>query len=196
MHLKIFKQALLIFTLHVAAGMAFAQFAWIDAKGVRQYSDQPPPASIPKGQILKQPAAASREEKNLLPTSDAAVATAPGTTGTNTTNATNATNATATAVTTTATTATATAPATTAEKNADYVKRRAEQAEKDKKAAEDAKNAVARAKNCELAQSYGRSLQSGERIASLDKNGERSFMSDEKRVQESTENRRTVETCK
>lgn len=38
------------------AGAAQAQYVWIDAKGVRQFSDQAPPASVPSKNILKSPA--------------------------------------------------------------------------------------------------------------------------------------------
>lgn len=37
---------------------AFAQWKWIDAKGVVQYSDLPPPASVSQDKILKRPAGA------------------------------------------------------------------------------------------------------------------------------------------
>ena len=47
------KKTIAIILLQIVAGAAFAQFAWIDPNGVRQYSDQPPPASIPKNKILK-----------------------------------------------------------------------------------------------------------------------------------------------
>lgn len=32
---------------------AFAQYVWIDDKGNKQYSDRPPPASVPPGKIIK-----------------------------------------------------------------------------------------------------------------------------------------------
>src|SRR3569833_2431186 len=52
------KQAALAALLSMAAAVAAAQYAWIDERGVRQYSDQPPPASVPKQRILKAPGAA------------------------------------------------------------------------------------------------------------------------------------------
>jgi hypothetical protein len=167
MRRNIVSQAILILVLHVTTGAAFAQFAWIDANGVRQYSDQPPPASTPKAKILKSP----------VHTTETAPSGAAGTKDGEKTGA-------------------AKAPLTTAEKNADFVKRQSEQAEKEKKAAEEAKNAAIKAKNCENTQSYARSLQSGERIASLDKNGERSFMSDEQRAKEISDTRRALDGCK
>ena len=71
-----------------------------------------------------------------------------------------------------------------------------EQAEKDKKAADEAKEAADRGKNCERAQAYNRSLQSGERIAGTDKNGEKTYLSDEKRAQDLRDTKRALEGCK
>ena len=41
--------------LLMLANLACAQFVWIDAKGIKQYSDQPPPPSVPLNKILKSP---------------------------------------------------------------------------------------------------------------------------------------------
>jgi hypothetical protein len=41
--------------LLMLANAAFAQYVWIDAKGVRQFSDQAPPGSVPQKNILKSP---------------------------------------------------------------------------------------------------------------------------------------------
>jgi hypothetical protein len=41
--------------LLLVAGLAQAQYVWIDAKGLRQYSDRPPPPSTPAAKILKSP---------------------------------------------------------------------------------------------------------------------------------------------
>lgn len=35
-----------------------AQYIWLDEKGVKQYSDMPPPSSVPSSRILKQPGGA------------------------------------------------------------------------------------------------------------------------------------------
>jgi hypothetical protein len=146
--------------------MAFGQYVWTDEKGVRQYSDIPPPASVPRSRILKQPGAAARAS------SDEAVAnTAPA--------------------------AAAVKPQmTTAERNADFQKRRAEQADKEKKAAEEQKLAADKDRNCERGREYRRMLESGERIATADKNGERAFMTDEQRSRELAETRRALDNCK
>jgi hypothetical protein len=34
---------------------AFAQYVWLDERGGKQYSDRPPPSSVPASRILKQP---------------------------------------------------------------------------------------------------------------------------------------------
>jgi hypothetical protein len=144
---------------------ASAQYVWIDEKGTKQFSDMPPPASVPGSRILKQPGGsptpkASQEASEEKPSAPAR------------------------------------AEPTIAERNADFRKRRAEQAEKEKKAAEEAAQAAEKAKNCERAREYQRTLDSGERITRLDKNGERAYLSDEQRSQESRDNRRVLEDCK
>ena len=165
--------------LACAAGSAAAQFVWIDASGTRQYSDRPPPASVPKNKILKEP---SMELRNPRAADvEAAPAPAPG-------------QATVAAVKDPA--AAPKGPMTTAEKNADYIKRKTDQADKDKKAADEARDAADKAKNCERAQAYNRSLQSGERIATTDKNGEKSYISDDKRAQDARDTQRVLESCK
>lgn len=161
------KQIVLAVALAGIAGAASAQYIWLDEKGIKQYSDMPPPASVPKKRILKEPG-------NVQPSfSSAESAEKP----------TNADTPPA-------------APMTTAEKNAEFNKRRAEQAEKDKKAAEEAKFAAEKAKNCERAREYQRTLSSGARIARTDKNGERTFLTDEQRAAEAREAQRILDDCK
>lgn len=174
MHSKLPYKTTAALLLTLLAGAAYAQFAWIDARGVRQYSDQPPPASIPKSRILKDPGMELRSSKTESPTpaSPDAVKTESSQT------------------------AAPAIPQTTAEKNADYLKRKSAQEDKDKKVADDARDAAAAVKNCDRARAYARSLQSGERIASIDKNNERSFMSDEKRAQELADSRHALDNCK
>lgn len=150
-----------------APGAALAQYVWVDEKGVKQFSDMPPPASVPANRILKQlsaPLRAASDESSA---------------------ATDASNAGA-----------AKLPKSIAEQNAEYNKRRAEQAEKEKKATEEAKLAADKAKNCERARDYQRTLESGERIVRTDRNGERAFLTDEQRSQEMRENRRILDNCK
>ena len=56
--------------LMVFAGLAHAQYLWLNEKGSRVYSDQPPPSSIPLKNILKSPGAGA-------PPPEAAPAAAP-----------------------------------------------------------------------------------------------------------------------
>ncbi|MGN6389267.1 MAG: DUF4124 domain-containing protein [Burkholderiaceae bacterium] len=149
------------------AGSACAQFVWLDDKGVRQYSDMPPPASVPAGRILKAPKGAPRSEE------PAPQGTAePGVAGKDK------------------------APMTLAEKNADFNRRKIEREKQEQKAADEAKQAAERAKNCDRARSYLRALDSGQRIATVGADGERTFVTDQQRQQESAETRRSLADCK
>jgi hypothetical protein len=169
------KRIVTTLTLLSFASLACAQYVWLDEKGGKQYSDMPPPASIPQKQILKQP---GHSRSGPQYSSD-----------NGTDNADNAAkNASASDK--------ASVPMTTAEKNADFQKRKAKQAEQEAKAAEETKNAAAKAKNCENARSYYRSLTSGERIATTDKNGERSYLGDDQRAKEAKDAQNILNDCK
>jgi hypothetical protein len=154
-----------------AAGAASAQFVWLDEKGVKQYSDMPPPPSVPKSRILK---GLSKEARAANP-ADAAVSD----------NKDKAPTANADKQ-----------PMTTAERNAEFQKRRTEQAEKEKKAAEQEKLAADKEKSCERAREYQRTLESGVRITRSDKDGERTFVSDEERARELRDTRTLLQECK
>jgi hypothetical protein len=163
------QHAVAAFALFGCATAAMAQYVWLNEKGVKQYSDVPPPASVPNSRILKSPGGMPRAD-------DAAQA-----------------------VETDAGTGEADqkpAPKSIAEQNAEFEKRRAEQAEKDKKAAEQAKQAADQKKNCALARDYKRALTSGQRISRLNAAGERVYMSDQERAQEERENQRALADCK
>jgi hypothetical protein len=155
------------------SSIAHAQYIWLDEKGTKQYSDIAPPASVPQKRILKEPGSPSRT-LSAAPAAPVAEGSPPAI----------------------ADKEKDAAPMTTAEKNADFQKRRAEQAEKEKKAAAEAQMAADKAKNCEQAHAYQRALQSGERLARTDKNGERSFLSDEQRAKEAQEAKRVMDACK
>ena len=159
--------------------IAIAQFVWLDNNGVRQYSDRPPPTSIPRKRILKSPAetaplAVSESAAKTLPENAIAV---PATATPNPTGAAGTVGA-------AAVPPKNNAPLTTAERNADFMKRKMDEAAKEKKAAETAKLAADKKANCARARSYSRGLEDGGRIATVDKNGERTYMSDEQRAEE------------
>jgi hypothetical protein len=159
----------------LAASTASAQYIWLNEKGVKQYSDMPPPASVPDSRILKQPGGRAVS----LETPDKLVASEQSSNEDKSANPEKAK-----------------LPLSTAEKNAEFQKRRMEQAEKEKKAAEQQQQAGEKAKTCERAQAYQRSLESGERLARTDKNGERYYLNEQQRAQEMQENRRLLDTCR
>ena len=154
-----------VFTTLLCMGMAsaaHAQYVWLDERGVKQFSDMPPPPSISANRILKQPGGGNTPA--AVPAEPAVTEPKP--------------------------------QMTTAEKNAEFRKRQSERAEKEKKETEAARIASDKARNCERAHEYHRALESGERISRTDKNGERSFLSDEQRAKEVKESRRVLDECR
>ena len=156
----------------VLSGAAMAQYAWIGDNGVRQYSDRPPPSSVPSHRILKAPGRAAPPAgdtaghaadpaSNPAQAPDSAQPAAP----------------------------------TLAQRNAEFQKRRIEQAEKAEKAAEQEKLAAERKRACEQARAYQRTLESGARIARTGADGERAFLSDNERSQEAAHTRRFLAQC-
>lgn len=143
---------------------ALAQWQWTDNNGKKVFSDAPPPQEVPDRNIIKRPAAAAFSSAPK-PVSTAASATqAPS--------------------------ASAPKPAASTPKptgkDLELEKKKA-QADADdaaKKKAEEQKQAAARADSCERAKRNLASLQSGTRIAQLNAQGEREFMSDEGRQAE------------
>ncbi|MBK4735758.1 DUF4124 domain-containing protein [Noviherbaspirillum sp. DKR-6] len=61
--------------LSSACCAAFAQYVWMDANGVKQYSDMPPPSSVPASRILKTPGAAAAQP--AAPAPDASPSATP-----------------------------------------------------------------------------------------------------------------------
>lgn len=53
--LPVFAAMAAAFIAVTAVSPAAAQYAWIDEKGIKQFSDKPPPPSVPASRILKQP---------------------------------------------------------------------------------------------------------------------------------------------
>ena len=149
---------------------AHAQYVWLDEKGSKQFSDMPPPANTPKNRILKAPNKVAEEK---LPASAAEA-------GTEAPNAASKPQK----------------PVTTTSKNEDFMKRRTEQAEAEKKAAAEAQSKADQSKNCERAKAYQQSLESGVRIATTDKNGERSYFNDAQRSQELADVKKATAACK
>jgi hypothetical protein len=151
----------------VLAGWAFAlsataQWQWIDKDGRKVFSDRPPTADIKDKDILKQPGGRGRAPANP------AAAEATGDTA-------------------------AAAPA--AKPNVPKIsgkdaelqakKKKLEDDEAGKKKAEEEKVALGKADNCSRAKQGLASFQSGVRIATVNAEGEREVMDDNKRATES-----------
>lgn len=140
---------------------AMAQWKWISPAGVVQYSDLPPPPNIPLKNILAKPAAAS------MRTHAPAATTASGP-------------------------ASASAPAAkdTAQSQAQTQATRElqQKLEQDKRAKEAAQRlqqevgAQARQANCQQAQRQLQTLDSGVRLAEVDAQGNRAFLTDAQRT--------------
>lgn len=165
---QIARQIVIAVAIFSCTSTVMAQYVWLNDKGVKQYSDIPPPPSVPSGRILKAPGGIPRTE---TPIDNAETGTADINTNKK-------------------------AAPTTADKNADFLKRKAEQAEKDKLAADKARQAADKQKNCETANAYKRALASGQRISRVDASGERVYLSDEERAKEENDNKRALADCK
>ncbi len=124
--------------LLLMAGLAQAQYAWIDEKGLRQFSDKAPPTSVPLKNILRSPVRIALPEEAAAP---AAAAALP---------------------------ASGKAAPTLADREADYRKRQLEKAELDKKAEAQAATDRHRKMACDAARQNQRALTSGVRVRSTD----------------------------
>ncbi|HWW03862.1 DUF4124 domain-containing protein [Collimonas sp.] len=162
---QVFSAAAALVLLSLATS-ALAQFVWLDDKGVKQYSDMPPPPSVPNKRILKTPGQSL--PRNAGAEDSGSVADSKPE---------------------------AKAPPTVAEQDAAYQKRKAEQAEKNKKAEQEAKLASNKAENCVRARANQRALDSGARISETDANGQRSYISDQQRAQQTAQNREALNDC-
>ena len=160
------------------SALAQAQYMWIDAKGVKQFSDRAPPASVPLSAILKAPRGAASAAS--MPADTVAADGVKGTDGAKGTDG-----------------PAKPGPAPTmAERNADYRKRARENLERDQKEKDERIAGAARTDNCTRARSARQSIDSGARIGIQDPHGERGFMSDEQRAVESTKIDRALSGCK
>jgi hypothetical protein len=151
-----------------AAGLAHAQWSWIDGKGVRHFSDRPPPPDTPASKILKAPG----KHADPLGAPEAGDATV--------TDAAPAKNK----------------QPTVADREADYRKRQQDRAKEEKKSADEAQRQQAQRANCEDAQRYKNSLESGMRIAETGNDGEQRWMSDEDRAKRLAETNNVLAGCR
>ena len=133
---NLMNRAALLGTLLLASTLAHAQFAWIDEKGIRHYSDQPPPTNVPESKILKTPRGMAQPA--AAPAPDGAAPAAP--------------------------TPPARMPPTLAEREADYAKRKAQAADSANKAAAEKQVADAKQARCSTAAKNKAQLASGQRV--------------------------------
>jgi hypothetical protein len=64
-------------SLLLVAGLGHAQYVWVDAKGVKQFSDRPPPQGTPQKNILKARNMPTATESAPAAATDAAPKAAP-----------------------------------------------------------------------------------------------------------------------
>lgn len=147
-----------------SSAQAGTQWKWRDASGAIQYSDRPPPAGTPDKDILTRPSAAVRAAAKAAEAASAASAAAT--------------------------------PAATAASKADpELEARRKKADEEKAAkqkAEDEKIAQQKADNCQRARSYQRTLADGIRIVRTNQKGEREFLDDKARAEESQRNQEAI----
>lgn len=151
--------------LMLVAGLAQAQYVWIDEKGIKQFSDRSPPPSVPEKNILKAP---GRQTVAI-----AADGQEPAPAG-----------------------AARQAPPTIAERDAEFNKRMKEKAESGRKAAGEAQARSAKAEHCAAARAYKAQLDSGVRIGTVGKDGERGFMTDTDRAAASAKASKALADCR
>jgi hypothetical protein len=158
-------------TRRLAAGVALsvavalpatAQWAWRDDTGRTVFSDQPPPASIKKEQILRQPAG-NVISSPALPSAPSAPGSAPAAP---------------------AAKPAAAGPRTVSEQEMEFRKRQQERADAEKKQAEEQALNARKKQECERARGYLRQLEDGVRIARTDAQGNREILDDAQRTAE------------
>jgi hypothetical protein len=148
-----------------------AQYVWLDENGRKQFSDQAPPASVPKSRILKF-AGKSTDDKGLTSTTSSSMPSATPNSDEKTKQSDNL-----------------------ADKDLAYKKRHDELVAKEKKEQEDAKVAATKSENCRRMKEYKKTLEIGQRVSQTDVNGTVSFMTDEKRAQELNEVQHNLTEC-
>jgi hypothetical protein len=147
---------------------AAAQWSWKEDNGRVVYSDRPPPPEIKSSQILRQPSTMTVAPAPQPATGDATKAGdgKPAASG----------------------------PKTIAEQEMEFRKRQQERADAERKAQDEQKKSAAKAAECERARGYLRSLEDGMRIARTDAQGNREFLDDAQRAEETERTRKMVQS--
>lgn len=156
----------LALSLCLATPPLWAQWAWRDASGTVQYSDTPPPSSVPQHRIVKQPGVAA----DVTPTAGAAPSSDPAGSEAGT--------------------------PSWVEQNAEFMKRREQRREQEKKAREEKQAATEKKKNCVQARENLRLLETGLPIRQASANGGMEYMSDGERNAEMKQMRGYLKDCR
>lgn len=142
-------------------------FSWRDAAGQMHFSDQPPPGEGKAMNIKSRPYGSPRPADDAATSDNAAPAKPSDAKAAN-------------------------KPKTWADKDLDFKKRQADAAAAKAKADKEQAAADQKKRDCERAQKHLTDLQSGRRMATVDANGERAYMDDNQRDQETQETQRAV----
>lgn len=148
-----------------------AQYVWLNDKGVKQYSDSPPPRSVPLDRIVKSPSGKSASSVRATPS--------PAAEDKNKSELEKIEK-----------------PKTLANKIEDFNKRKIAREEAEKKAETEQQNKEIKTKNCERAKNYKQSLDEGGLIMTRSKEGERIPMDEAQRNKEMLEAKKILEDCK
>lgn len=175
-HYRTASIAALMLGLATLPALSQAQYMWLDEKGLKQLSDQPPPPSVPQNRILKQP-----RGQGALPVATTATTAQDG--------------AAASESAPEAPEAKVKRPPTLADRNADFAKRKAESQAAEQKASEESTRKAEQASNCAAARADKAALDSGSRISQYGQDGQRSFLSDEQRAERSKRNQKILADC-
>ncbi|HEX2197458.1 MAG TPA: DUF4124 domain-containing protein [Burkholderiales bacterium] len=160
------KTALVLATLLLAAAGASAQpYKWVDKNGRVQYGDMPPPgaSATPLRAPSGRAAPPPASEESKQEGNDEAKDE------------------------------TKRQPLTAAEQEAEFRKRRDEAEQQRQKQAKAAEELAARKQNCTVAQNQLRTMESGQRIARTNAQGERYFLEDGQIAQETAKARQAVQ---
>ena len=140
------RNAMVLGVIWAASLSAMAQWQWVDKDGRKVFSDRPPPADIPEQSILKHPGYRGGSGNPPAAAPAAAASTAANT---------------------------ASPRPSGKDRELEEKKKQAEQQEAAQKKAEEEKYQKARAENCARARQAKATIDTGGRIATIDKSGER-----------------------
>ncbi len=161
-----------------AASLASAQWAWRDEHGRTVYSDQPPPATVGAGDVLRQPTPPPPNQPSDSNNADMQSASSPV----------------APAPAQTVAPPAAAKPPTMAERELEFRKRMKERAESEKKVAGAQAEATRKADDCERARGYMKSLDDGVRLVHTNPDGSRELLDEAQRAAEVQRTRQMSES--